>query len=302
MRCSMLINNFYYKNNRLQQLKGFYYTILKGSVVKAAEELGLTQSTVSSQISSLERDLGVKLFDRRGRNLEPNDNGMMLYSMSVESIQRLDSVFEEFISKRQNSTASIDICANQVSILYLLPDLIKKYRNHFPGVNLMIRNIAREDGMNKLYNNETDLCLYPYLDTPVECDFYHLADYDPILLLRRDHPLANKADLRLEEVAEYDLIRIDPHLITLPLFEEVIRNYKLGSNIKLECGDWEILKKLVKADIGVAIISNICLDDSDNDLVGIKLPKYFPKMSYGYCVKRGKILSPHVRDFININN
>lgn len=296
----MPIKNFYYKNNRLQQLKGFYYTILKGGVVKAAEELGLTQSTVSSQISSLERDLDVKLFSRRGRHLEPNENGKLLYNMSVESIQRLDSIFEEFILKRKDKAKSLDISANHISILYLLPNMLKRYRDKYPEVNLMIRNIPREEGMKRLSANETDLCLYPYIEIPAECDFYHVADYDPILLLRKDHPLANKKDIRLEEVAEYDLIRIDPHLITLPMFEELIRNYKLGSNIKFEMGDWEILKQLVRANIGVAIISNVCLDGRDTDLIGIPLPRYFPKMPYGYCIKKGRHLPQEVADFIEI--
>ncbi len=293
-------NNFHYKNNRLQQLKGFHYTVLKGSVVQAAKHLGLTQSTVSAQISSLERDLGVKLFDRVGKYLEPNANGKLLYEISVEPVQKLDSIFEEFLLQREDKAISLDISANHISILYLLPNSIKKYRDKYPNVNLMIRNIPKEEGMNKLYANETDLCLYPYFEVPPECDFFHVADYDPILLLRKDHPLAQKQDIKLEEVAEYDLIRIDPHLITLPMFEEVIRNYKLGSNISFEMGDWEILKKLVKANIGVAIISNVCLDSNDSELIGIPLPRYFPKMPYGFCIKKGRYLPKQIQDFVEL--
>lgn|GEM_PF-1337633 len=294
-------NDFHYKNNRLQQLKGFYYTVLKGSVVKAANHLGLSQSTVSAQISSLERDLGTKLFDRVGKYLEVNANGKLLYKMSVESIQRLDTLFEDFSLKQKEQILSLDISATHISMVYILPKILRKYRDKCPDVKLTIRNIDKEQAMGKLYANQTDLCLYPYFEVPPECDFYHVADYDPVLLVPKNHPLTKKQSMTLEDVTEYNLIRLEPHLVTLPIFEEVTQNYKLvNGNIKLESGDWEILKQLVKANLGVTFASDVCLDESDTDIVGIPVIRYFPKMSYGFCLKKGRYLQQHVQDFLDI--
>lgn len=294
-------NDFHYKNNRLQQLKGFYYTVLKGSVVQAAKHLGLSQSTVSAQISSLERDLSIKLFDRVGKQLKPNENGRLLYLMSVESVQRLDTLFEDFSIQRKKQPVSLDISATHISILYILPNILKKYRDKYPDVQLIIRNIDKETAMERLHANQTDLCLYPYLEVPPECDFYHVADYDPVLLVPKNHPLTKKPKMKLEEVANYNLIRLDPHLVTVPMFEEVARNYKLVSgNIKLEMGDWEILKQLVKAGLGVTFASDVCIQASDTELVGIPVTRYFPKLSYGFCTKKGRHLPKHVENLIEL--
>ena len=75
-----LPKQFYYKHNRLQQLKGFYYTVQAGSSIsKAAAKMGLTQSTVSLQIQSLERDLNVKLFERTGKRMKITESGKILF-------------------------------------------------------------------------------------------------------------------------------------------------------------------------------------------------------------------------------
>ena len=77
---------FYYKKSRLQQLKGFYYTYLKGSVIKASEEMGLSASTITMQIKSLEKDLNTKFFVRKNNKLIPTEKAHLLYKMSTPII------------------------------------------------------------------------------------------------------------------------------------------------------------------------------------------------------------------------
>lgn len=291
---------FFYKNNRLQQLKGFYYTVQKKGVSNAAKHLNLTQSAISNQIASLEKSLQTKLFERKNRSLVLTESGKMLYEMSIEPIHSLENIYELFAENKDKSTKYIDISANHASILYILPNIINKYKELYPDTEIMIRNISRKEASHRLMNNETDICIYPYVKIPEECEFYHIKDYDPILMLRADHPLAKNLEINLKEVTEYDVIRIDPELITLPHFEQVMKIYKLGSKITFENGDWEILKSLVTAKAGLAIISDICLTKKDNDLVGLSLAEYFPKMSYGFTIKKGMRQRKAVLDFIEI--
>ena len=64
------LKQFYYKRNRIQQLKGFYHSAQTGSISKAAKKMGLTQAAVTLQIQSLERDIGVDLFKREGQKIK----------------------------------------------------------------------------------------------------------------------------------------------------------------------------------------------------------------------------------------
>ena len=74
-----MTKQFYYKRNRIQQLKGFYYTVQTGSVSNAARKMGLSQSAITLQIQSLERDLKTKLFEREGKKITITKAGKLFF-------------------------------------------------------------------------------------------------------------------------------------------------------------------------------------------------------------------------------
>jgi len=288
----MLPKQFYYKRNRIQQLKGFYHTAQTGSMSKSAKKMGLSQAAITLQIQSLERDLEMQLFIRDKKRIKLTEEGKLLYTQAAFYIQGIEDLFEGFsylVQKRKLNT--IDIAANHVSISYILPKYIRKFKLSNPTTKLKIRNLTKSEGISRLLNDEIDMFIYPMSpnDIPDELEFFPIVKYQPILLVKKDHFLATKKNLVLKDVAKYELVRIDPKFITLPAFEEVIKAHGLHTSIEFEMSDWEILKKFVKADIGVAIISKIVLEgEGDGDLIGIPLTNYFPEIIYGALVKKGK--------------
>lgn len=288
----MSLKQFYYKRNRIQQLKGFYYTAQTGSVSKAAKKMNLTQAAITIQIQSLERDLGVKLFKRDGQKIRLTEEGKNLYAQAIHYIQGIDDLFEGFIKLNNNRLSNIiDIASNHVGISYILPKYIKKFKTLNPSVKFKIRNLSKNECISRLLNDEINMFIYPmtHNEIPDELEFFPIVKYQPILLTKKDHPLAKKKRITLSDVSKYELVRIDPKLITLPAFEELLKAHKIYSTIEFEMSDWEILKKFVKADIGIAMISNIVLEgEKESELVGRVLTDYFPEMTYGILVKKSK--------------
>src|ERR1022692_4831742 len=86
----------YYKNNRLKQMRAFCQVVRSGNITKAAERLFLSQPSVTLQIQALERELGVKLFERRGPNLTLTPNGESLYTLAGPLVDGIDSLEENF--------------------------------------------------------------------------------------------------------------------------------------------------------------------------------------------------------------
>jgi len=300
----MSLKQFYYKRNRIQQLKGFYYTVQTKSISNAAKKMGLTQAAVTLQIQSLERDLGTKLFIREKQKITLTAAAKILYAQSAHYIHGLDEIFESFIKNIKNKNLNtVDLASNHVGISYILPKYIKEFKKLHPSVNLKIRNLSKDDCIKRLMNDEIDMFLYPMNgeEIPDDLDFFPVVNYQPILLTRKDHPLAKKKNLTLQDVAKFELLRIDPKFITLPAFEEIIKAHNLRTTFEFEMSDWEILKKFVKADIGVAIISNIILEDeASGDLVGQPLTNYFPNMTYGILIKKGQIPKTLPKEFIKL--
>lgn len=300
----MIHKQIYYKRNRLQQLRGFYYVVRTGSISKAAIEMNLTQAAITLQIQSLERDLQIELFHRNGQKMELTKNGKMLYSQSIHYVQGIDDLFESFTNFIDNTKLNnINVAANHACISYILPEYIKKFKDENPNVRFQIRNLSKNECIARLLNKEIDMFIYP-LDLegiPNEFEFLPIVKYKPILLTRKNHPLAKKKKITLADVSNYELLRIDPDLITLPAFEELLKANNIRSHIEFEMSDWEILKKFVKADIGVAMISNIILEGEPRDeLVERDLSDYFPEMNYGIFLRKGKGTEGMSKDFVNL--
>jgi DNA-binding transcriptional LysR family regulator len=180
---------------------------------------------------------------------------------------------------------------------------LQKFKSDNSSVNFKIRNLSKSECVLRLLNDEIDMFIYPMSigEVPKELDFFPIVKYQPILLVKKDHPLAKKKNLTLADVAKFELVRIDPQLITLPAFEEIIKAHNLRTTIEFEMSDWEILKKFVKAGIGVAIISNIILEgEQEGDLIGRVLTNYFPEMTYGILIKKGKKLEGSVKEFFDL--
>jgi DNA-binding transcriptional LysR family regulator len=199
--------------------------------------------------------------------------------------------------------STIDIATNHAGISYILPKYIKKFKTLNSNAKFKIRNLPKNECITRLLNGEIDMFIYPmnHDEIPSEFEFFSIAKYQPILLTKKDHPLALKRKVTLSDIAKYELVRIDPKLITLPAFEELLKAHSIRSTIEFEMSDWEILKKFVKADIGIAMISNIVLEgESEDDLTGRILTDYFPEMNYGILIKKGKKLEGLSKEFFQL--
>ena len=113
---------FRYKQNRLQQLRGFCAVVEAKSVSKAAVKMRLTQPTVSLQVQALERELHTRLFDRRGPRIELTPEGALLYELArplLEGLVEIDSDFEARRNKVEQGRLAI--AAGESTIQYALP-------------------------------------------------------------------------------------------------------------------------------------------------------------------------------------
>lgn len=294
------LNDFLYKKNRQQQIKGFYYAAQNLSISSAANIMNLTQSTVTLQIQSLERDLGFPLFRRNTKPLSLTSEGKEFYQIACPLMHEFESVIGKFLTgKKEREQKQIDIAVHHIAISYLMPKIIAAFKKSNPDIKIIIRNISPDDAIKRLKEGKINLAFYPNLQNDPEVKKIEVMSYDPILIMNKHHPLANKSISSLSDLKEFDLIRIDQNLITLPLFEEVVKTYGIKGSVEFENGNWEMLKCFVKDNDFAAVVSTICLNKTDKDLVVKSLANFFPKMSYGLALKSGETLLPQrIQNFI----
>jgi DNA-binding transcriptional LysR family regulator len=290
----------HYKQNRLQQLRGFCATVQTGAVSRAAERLGISQPSVSLQVQALERELSATLFDRRGPRLVLTPEGQMLYELSSELVDRIDGLGAAFEARRGLvDRGRLDIAAGGSTILYLLPDFVKRFSDRYPKIDLRLHNVTGRDGLGLLRAGTADLAVGSMIENHPDIEYRPLFRYPSVLIAAPGHELAGRTRVSLKDIARHDLILPPSHLTTWGVVEGVFRKQKLSPRVKMEVGSWEVIKEYVRRGMGVSIVSSICLTGRD-DLSVINVDRWFPQRSYGVVFRRGRTLSPQAAKFVEI--
>lgn len=293
---------FYYKGDRLKPLRAFCQAARLGSVSRAAEALFLSQPAVTLQLQALERDLGVALFERLGRRLSLTREGTALYELARPLVEGFDGLEGEFRNKLKGLEGDeLHVAAGSSTILYLLPSLVKAFRASHPTVQLVLHNVTGKDGLSLLRSDAVDLAVGSMLDVPTDLSYAPVYSFDPMLIMAKGHPLAAKADIKLEDLSPHGLILPPKRLTTWRLVDLVFQQRRVPYTVALEVGGWEIIKQYVAMGLGISIVTGICLTDADRERLEVRnLREYFPPRSYGVVVRKGKYLSPQARAFADL--
>jgi DNA-binding transcriptional LysR family regulator len=286
-----------YKQNRLQQLRGFVHAARTKSISQAAKKLSLSQPSVSLQIKALEQELGTELFQRRGPRISLTHDGQRLLELARPLVEAIDGLEESFSSLRESADRGrVNIAAGGSTIQYLLPPFVEKYTREHPLVDVRLHNVTGKSGLELLREGDVDFAIGPLLETPPDITFHPLVTYEPMLITRPDHPLASKKQPSLKDIAKYPLILPPKNLSTHRFVESVFAEHELDHDVKLEVGGYDVIKKYVELGLGISIVMSHCLTGADQ-LHTAPLRRYFPTRTYGVVLRKGKALSPAAARF-----
>jgi DNA-binding transcriptional LysR family regulator len=293
---------FYYKGNRHKQLRAFVATVKLGTLSRAAEALYLSQPSVSLQLQALERELGTTLLERRRRRINLTDAGEALYELARPLIEGWDNLDRDFQAKVQGLTAGkLTIAAGTSTIQYLLPELVRRYRERYPAVHLQLANVTGKDGMAMLREDKADFAVGSMLDVPHDIAWAPVRQYDPMLILPPGHPLAEKTEVALADLSPYGLILPPQRLSTYRLVDLVFQQNQVPYQVAIEVGGWDVIKEYVAMGLGISVVTGICITDADRErLVVRNMQRWFPQRSYGVVMRKGKFLSAEARAFIDL--
>jgi len=282
-------HQFHYKNNRLQQLRGFCYAAQFGNISRAAEHMGLTHSSVSVQIKTLSKDLGVALFKRRGPKVTLTHEGEKLLDLALpllDTIERLHETFHHELDATKKT--ELRIAANSTTLNFILPNLAKKYLAAYPDTYFTVHYAEQEEAIKKLLNNEVDFALLPrreHKPFPKGYDYIPLFYYTPSLITCPDHPLAGRKKLSVQEISKYELTLPTKELRVIPNLYDIFPQHDINKKLRINFVNWETTRKYIEAGLVISISSDIIIG-KDDTLVATPLPHLFPVVDYGFVQRR----------------
>ena len=198
----------------LRTLRYFLAAAQEGNITRAADILHITQPTLSRQIMELERELGTTLMLRGKNGLTLTDDGLFFRQRAEEIVELADRLEQNFTERKSDVSGLIAIGASESVGSRLFARLIKRFSDKYPLIQFHLYNEMADNIKDRLEKGLVDVGL---LLEPVDTsryDFVRLSQKETWgILMRDDHPLAERKTIAPDEIAEYPLI--------LPLRERV---------------------------------------------------------------------------------
>ncbi|HEY4553921.1 MAG TPA: LysR family transcriptional regulator [Bacillaceae bacterium] len=238
----------------LKQLLYFVTIADQASYSKAAQKLHISQPSLSNSIKNLEREVGSPLLERSTRKVELTDAGKILYEKAVLLLSQMDKVKKEMQEVRLTGSGELVIGMIE-SVKRWMPQVIRSYVARFPSVHIkLIEVLSGKAVVESLRKYNTHAIITNQLIHEEDIESIPLYKEKLVLVLHRDHRLAGKEAVALEELSN------EPFIISTEGFqtrEDILHAFHiehLTPNIKLEIERFETALALVKENLGVTII------------------------------------------------
>ena len=278
----------------IKKYEAFVRAVELGSLSKASEELGYTQSGISHMMQSLEDEVGFPLMIRTSSGIIPNSEGEMLLPIIRQLLNTNESLEQSIAKIKGADTGHIRIASYSSMAIYWLPNIISAFQKDYPNVEIQIieGGADRIDAM--MDNHEADMCLYTGGENR-PFDWLPLCRDEMLALLPPGHPLTERDAVPIEAFQNEQFI--------MPLagydyeVHHVLDRLEHYPHIRFSaCNDYAIIS-LVTAGLGVSILPELLLRNYQNDAVAMPMdpPQY---RILGMGVPQLKSVSPVTRNFM----
>lgn len=188
-------------------LRYFLTVVREESITKASEVLHITQPTLSRQLAQMEKDLGVKLFDRGTRKIKLTNEGILLRRRAEEILQLVDKTEKELVEQEELVEGKISMGCGEIAAVQLLSQIIKSFRQKYPLVTFDIFTATADLVKEQMDKGLLDIGLFL---EPIDMEKYEFTRLDIgekwVVLMRSDDPLAARETITAKDLSELPLI------------------------------------------------------------------------------------------------
>ena len=245
----------------IRQLRTFMSIVSLGSFSEAARQLGYTQSSVTSHIQLLEKELGVSLFERMGHALMLTAEGERLYGYA-ERITRLDDEAHASLSKQVEPIGTLTLGMSESIAAYHLGGILTEYALLYPQVKLRLRLGTGNYFESLLRKNLLDLAVFIDEKGPDKDLTVHNLWSEPIVLVvASSHPMAQCGQVEEKMLAGQTLIVTEQNSRYSTILEEELEKSGIEPLRMLEIGQIQAAKSFALRGLGLALLPRAAVDE-----------------------------------------
>ena len=275
------------------------------NLTEVAKSLHTSQPGVSKAILELEEELGIEIFGRHGKRLkrvtEPGEQVLKSIDIILREVNNLKRIGEQYSAQ---DSGTLSIATTHTQARYVLPLPVAQLRSAYPNVNISLHQGA-PDQVARMVLDETaeigiateSLSDYPELIT-LPC-----YEWEHVLVLPKDHPLASVADLQLSDLAREPIITYHPSFTGRTRIDKAFAAQHLTPRIALEAIDSDVIKTYVRLGMGVGIVAEMAVRDiTDEDLLVRPAGHLFGRNLARIAFKKQAYLRQFVFEFAQLLN
>lgn len=295
----------YMSGMKLQQLKYLLAIVDNGlNITAAAERLFTSQPGVSKQLKLLEEELGIQLFTRKGKSLgavTPAGKQIIararIVMREVENIKNLASDYYE------EAEGALSIATTHTQARYVLPDIIRRFREQYPNVTLNLHQGTSEQIADMVAANEIDFAIATGSRDLFQ-DLLLLPGYhwDRKIIVPKGHELAQlERKITLEDLANYPLVTYVFSFGGQSSLKRAFSERGLEPDVVFTARDADVIKTYVRMGLGVGIVASMAEDcDDKKDLQAVESKGLFPRSTTWIGFRKGAVLRRYMIDFIRL--
>ncbi|MBR0380446.1 MAG: LysR family transcriptional regulator [Mogibacterium sp.] len=277
------------------RLRAFIEAAEKGSIKAAADSLGYTPSAISQLVTALERELGLVLFRRSQKGVSLTAEGEELLPLVRSYLAREDEIYMFASELNGIATGQLKIATYPSVATTWLPEIVRRFKNDFPGIQISILECIRSDIFNHLDRNEADIAFLAYAE-PMPYEWIPLAEENVIAALPEDHELASAKSFPIAECEKNDFILgswgREKEIL------DILEKNDVHPEIKYTTYDTPATLAMVRMGLGISFVNELSAQFWNEHLV--KLPLDPPQtITFGVAVPDRDHMTGAARKFLS---
>jgi len=255
-------------NIQQSHILSFVALVQAGSVSAAAKSRYLTQPAISNQLKQLQENLGISLYQRKGRGVQLTGAGEAFYVHALkvqQSMQALDSFAEELQGLQ---AGRIYLAASQTIAGSLLPAALLSFHQLYPQIEVFVDSVNSQQVFETMDHHDLGLVesILPS-SVPECCHVEHLGEDKIVIVMPKDHPLSTFSSIKLAQLGDYPLIWREQGSGTRAVLEQNWLSI-MGKqpHVQLCMGGVSAVLESVRQGLGVGVVSQFCLPTGESIL------------------------------------
>ena len=274
----------------LHQLKVFEAAARHGSFTRAAEELFLTQPTISMQIKQLTKSVGLPLFEQVGKRLYLTEAGRELFATCRQIFETMDK-FQMTIANLKGLKQGQLKLAVITTAKYIIPRLLGPFCQLYPGIDISLQVTNHELILDRMMNNLDDIYIMSQIPDHFDVNFQPFLENPLVVFAPADHPLAKEKNIPIERLGEERFIMREPGSGTRSAVQSLFEKHGVKVKVKLELGSNEAIKQAIAGGLGISVLSRHTLLTDTTEFSILDVQNFPIKRDWYMVYPAGKQLS-----------